>query len=341
MEQTEKKVAVVTGGAGFIGSFLCEELLKRGMRVICIDNFSTGYVRNIDPYLRNPDFQFLKLDINEPFDLETFPELEPFKIKFNGVQEIYHLAVPTSIKNFLEFRHMTLLTNSVGTRNVLDVAVKYKAKILLASSSSVYGPRTESRVVFDEEYLGIVDHTNPRACYDEGRRFSETMFFTYQDVFGIDARIARLFRTYGPRMPLFDGHQVPDFILNALNNVDLQINGDEEFQTSFAYVTDVVDGMLRLMAEPKNIGPVNIGSDQDIRVADVAKKIVEMTGSTSKISFAESFAFLAALGLPDIQKAKEYLHWMPVVRMEDGLRKTIDYIEANKILFTEDARYHT
>lgn len=334
-DSDDKKVVLVTGGAGFIGSFLCEELLKEGKRVICIDNFATSSVRNIESLLRNPDFQFLRLDVNEPFDLETFPELEPFKIPFKGLHEIYHLAVPTSIKNFDQFREMTLLANSVGTRNILDIAVKYKAKILLASSSVVYGGRTEEKQVFEEDYKGIVDHTTPRACYDEGKRFSETMFITYKQVFEIDARIARIFRTYGPRMPLFDGHQIPDFILSALNGEDLVINGDKEFKSSFIYVSDVVDALMRLMAQKNDTGPMNIGSDLDVPLNDVAQKVIDMTGSSAQVKYAERLAFLTELGLPDISKAKEELKWMPVVRLEDGLQKTIDYIKANKILLTE------
>ncbi len=333
----EKKVILVTGGAGFIGSFLCGELLKEGNRVICVDNFSTGHVRNIDPYLRHPDFQFLRLDINEPFDLETFPELEPFKVKFHGVQEVYHLATPTSIKNFDQFRAQTLLSNSVGTHHVLEIAVKYKAKALLGSTSVVYGPRTEEKKVFNEEDEGIVKHLTPRACYDEGKRFAETMFYTYEQVYDIDAKIARIFRTYGPRMPLFDGHQVPDYILSALNGDDLVINGDEKFKTSMLYVTDVVDAMIRMMKAPKGLGPVNIGSDVDLNLVDVANQIIEMADSNSKVKFADQLQFLTQIGLPDIAKAKEKLHWMPVVRLEDGLKKTIDYIRANKILLTDEA----
>lgn len=336
MEQQDKPVVLVTGGAGFIGSFLCEALLKENKRVICVDDFSTGHVRNIDPYLRNPDFQFLKLDINEPFDLEKYPELEPFKVQFLGIQEVYHLAVPTSIKNFDKYREKTLLTHSVGTRNVLDIAKKYKAKFLLASSSVVYGSRTEEIKVFSEDYQGVVDHLTPRACYDEGKRFAETMTFTYAHVHGIDAKIARIFRTYGPRMPLFDGHQIPDFILHALNGEPLVINGGEDFQTSMVYVTDVVDGMMRLMAAKPDIGPVNLGSDEDLKLADVARKVVEMTGSQSQVQFAEQLEFLTEIGLPDVSKAKEVLGWTPVVRLEDGLQKTIDYIRANKILLTSN-----
>lgn len=334
MAEQESKVILVTGGAGFIGSFLCEALLKQGHKVICVDNFSTGHVRNIDPYLRNANFQFLRLDINEPFDVEKFAELEPFKIPFTGIQEIYHLAVPTSIKNFDSFRAQTLLTNSVGTRNILDISVKYKAKILLTSSSVVYGPRTKEAIVFDEEFTGLMNHLSPRACYDEGKRFAETMFSTYQDVYGIDARIARIFRTYGPRTALFDGQQIPDFILNALNGDDLVINGGKDFKTSLVYVTDVVDGLVRLMAASSNPGPINIGSDLDLKLADIAAKVIEMTGSSSQIKFAESLEFLTELGLPSVQKAKDQLGWLAVTRLEDGLQKTIEYIRANKILLT-------
>ncbi len=331
---SEKKIVLVTGGAGFIGSFLCESLLKAGNRVICIDDFSTSHVRNIDSYLRNPDFQFLKIDINEPFDLESFAELEPYKIKFVGINEIYHLATPTSIKNFDKFKHKTLLSNSVGVKNILDVAVKYKSKILLASSSVVYGNRTDGVVIFVEDYKGIVDNLTPRSCYDEGKRFAETMFETYKQVFGLDTKIARIFRTYGPRMPLFDGHQIPDFILHALNNEDLTLNGKDDFHSSMVYVTDVVDGLEKLMATKKGIGPVNIGSSEDLKLLDIANKIIEMTGSSSKVMTGEELPFLSELGLPDVTKAKEQLGWIPVVRLEDGLRKTIDYIQANKILLT-------
>lgn len=337
MSATEKSIVLVTGGAGFIGSFLCGELLKAGKRVICVDNFSTSHVRNIDPYLRHADFQFLRLDINEPFDLETFAELEPFGVKFVGVEEIYHLAVPTSIKHFDKFKAQTLLTNSVGTRNVLDIAVKYKSKVLLASSSVVYGGRSEEMTVFEEGYQGVVKHLTPRACYDEGKRFAETMFETYAQVYGLDTKIARIFRTYGPRMPLFDGHQVPDFVMQALNNEPLVINGDETFKTSMLYVTDIVDGLLRLMASKPGLGPVNFGSDVDLNLVDVAKKIIELTSSSSEITHAEELPFLTELGLPSISKAKEQLGWMPVVRLEDGLQKTVDYIRANKILLTGES----
>ncbi len=329
------KTIIVTGGAGFIGSFLCESLLREGHRVICIDNFTTGHVRNIEPFLRNPNFQFVRHDINQAIDLEKVPELEPFKIAFHGVQEIYHLATPTTIKHFDDFQVQTLLSNSLGVYQSLEWAVKYSASFLLGSSSVVYGPRKDGKTTFVEEDIGCVDHMSPRACYDEGKRFAETMVSTYARVHGIDAKIARVFRTYGPRMPLFDGHQVPDFILAALDGAPIVINGGGEFSTSLVFVTDVVDAMTRLMHAPKGIGPINIGSDYDMTLLSVAKKIVEMTHSQSEIKNGEALLFLSEIGLPDIAKAKELLGWLPLVRLEDGLQKTIDYIRANKLLLVE------
>lgn len=324
---------LVTGGAGFIGSFLCESLLHKGKNVICVDNFATGHVRNIEPLLQNPRFQFLRLDVNQPFNLEEYRELAAFRIPYDGIAEIYHLACPTSIKQFDQFKIQTLLSNSLGNYHVLEMAAKYRSKILLASSSVVYGARDDQSEKFiPESAKGIVDHLSPRACYDEGRRFSETMFETYRQVHGIDIHIARIFRTYGPRMPLFDGHLIPDFILNAIDGKSLEIYGDENFRTSLVYVEDVVDGLVRLMAAPET-GPVNIGSDHDLLLKDVAEKIIAMLHSTSAVSYKPPLPFLSELGLPDIRKAKE-LGWLPLMRLEDGLKKTIDYIQANKIILT-------
>ncbi|MFH1405259.1 MAG: NAD-dependent epimerase/dehydratase family protein [Patescibacteria group bacterium] len=329
----DKPSILVTGGAGFIGSHLCERLLKEGNRVICIDNFATGHTRNIESMLPKPDFQFLRLDVNQAFDLEQFGELSEFKLAFNGIQEIYHLACPTSIKNFDQYKIQTLLCNSVGNYNVLEIAKKYRSKILLSSSSVVYGSRESESDYFDEDYKGVVDHMTPRACYDEGRRFSETMFETYRQVHGIETKIARIFRTYGPRMPLYDGHLIPDFIISALEGKDLVIFGDENFKTTLAYVTDVVDGLLRLMAAPASTGPVNIGSDNDIKISEVAQLVIDLTQSPSKIVYEEALIFLSQLGIPKIYRAKE-LGWIPLVRLEEGLHKTIDYMRANKMLLT-------
>ncbi len=316
-----------------MGSFLCEYLLREGAHVICIDNFSTSHPRNIEGLSAHSDFQFLRLDINQPFDLESFKELAAFKIPFQGIQEIYHLACPMSIKNFDQFKIQTLLANSIGNYHVLETAVKYRAKVLLASSSVVYGPRFEGHKIFREDDMGCVAHLTPRGCYDEGRRFSETMFETYHQTHGLDTKIARIFRTYGARMPLFDGQLIPDFILDALDGKDLVIYGDENFTTSLCHVNDVVDGLVRVMNTPEGIGPINLGSDVDIKMLDVANMIIKMTNSTSKIKFEGQLLFLTELGLPDISKARE-LGWVPLTRLEDGLRKTVEYVKANKILLT-------
>lgn len=330
----DQKTVLVTGGAGFIGSFLCEALLRDGNRVICIDNFSTGHVRNIESLLRNPDFQFLRLDINEPFDLETFPELEHFKVKFLGVQEIYHLAMPTISKGFEQYRVQTLLTNAVGTRNIMDIAVKYASKVVFTSSAVVYGNRTQEKSHFEESYIGAVNHLSARAPYNEGKRFAETMVTTYADVHNLDAKIARVFRTYGPRMPLFHGHQIPDFVLNALENTQLTINGSEKSTTALVFVSDVVNGLMRLMQAPRGVGIVNIGSDVEVVMHDVAQKIVELSESTSPVAYEPQTEGMTLLGLPDLSKAREQLSWVPLVRLEDGLQKTIDYVRANKALLT-------
>lgn len=331
----DKKNVLVTGGAGFLGSFLCDTLLKEGNHVIAIDNFSTGHVRNVEPLLRNPDFQFLKLDISQPFDLEAFPELEPFKVKFLGVQEIYHLALPTAVKGFEKYRMAALLTNSVGTRNVLDLAVKYKSRVLLASSATVYGARCAGpEGIVAESELGIIDHLNPRACFNEGKRFAETMFQTYADIHGLDAKIARIFRTYGPRMPLFQGHQISDFVLNVLDGKPVVIMGDENSITSLAYATDIIDGLIRLQRAPKTIGPVNLGSDVEMKISEVANKIMELAEIKVEIAYEEMPSHMINLGLPSLNKAREQLGWIPLVRLEDGLKKTIDYVRANKLLLT-------
>lgn len=327
----EKKNILVTGGAGFIGSFLCEKLLANS-RVICIDNFVSSQESNIDLLLKNPDFEFIRQDINAPFDLESFPELARFKIKFQGIQEIYNLAAPTSAKKFDQFRMQTLYANSVGIKNALDLAVKYKARFLQASTSVVYGPRPADEHPFKEDESGAVDVLSPRACYDEGKRFAETCCATYAQVHNLDVRIARIFRTFGPRMPLFDGQMIPDFITDALDNKDLVIYGDETFKTSLVYVSDVVDGMIKYMHAPPGIGPMNLGSDLDIPLIDVAQRIIEMTGSSSKITFQPPLLFMTSLGLPDITKAKDKLGWLPLVGLDDGLKKAIDYTMAHKSL---------
>lgn len=327
----EKKNVVVTGGAGFIGSHLCERLLQEA-RVICIDNFLTSQEGNIDALLKNPDFEFIRHDVTQPIDLEAFPELARFKIKFQGVQEMYHLACPTSPRLFEKYKMQTLYANSLGMKNVLDLAVQHQARVFYSSTSVVYGPRDTDAHAFTETEWGTSDQLSPRACYDEGKRFAETMCATYAQVHKLDIRIGRLFRTYGPRMPLFDGQMVPDFITNALDGKDLEIFGTEDFRTSLVYVTDVVDAIMKMMQLLTNVGPVNIGSDLDVKLADVARSIIEMTGSTSKIAYKDPLLFMSQLGLPDLTKAKDKLGWMPLVTLENGLKATIDYTIAHKSL---------
>lgn len=326
----QRRIAVVTGGAGFIGSHLCERLLADGLQVICIDNFVTSEVSNIEPMLKNPDFEFMKLDINEPLDLESYPELSRFKINVHGIQEIYHLACPTSAKKFDSLRIQTFLANSVGMRNVLDLAVKYNARVLHASTSVVYGPRRADGSRFVETDLGITNHTSPRACYDEGKKFAEAACFTYSSVYGLDIRVARIFRTYGPRQRLNDGEMVPDFVTDALEGRDLVIYGDEDFSTALLYVSDLIDGLTRLMDVPRNPGPVNFGGDVDLRLADVARRVIDMTGSSSKLVFEPPLVFMTRLGMPDLRKAGDELGWIPLVRLEDGLKRAVEYALVTK-----------
>lgn len=324
----EKKNVLVVGGAGFIGSHLCDELIKTS-KVICLDNFSTGNERNIDHLFAEPDFAFLRHDLSAPIDLENEQSLQKFKIQFQGIQEIYNLACPNSAKNFQKNCEATLMANSYVVKNVLDLARKYEAKLLHFSSSVVYGPRREGNPKIKEEDIGSVDFLSARACYDEGKRFAETFVHTYRETYGTDAKIIRLFRIYGPRMPLNDNQMIPDFVSNALDNKDLVIYGDESFTSSFCYVSDVIDAALKMM-ETDLVGPINIGSDVDIKLADLAQRIIDKIGSQSKIVYEPSHFFMTELCLPDISVATSGLGWLPIVMLDKGLEKTIDELRASK-----------
>jgi UDP-glucuronate decarboxylase len=280
--------------------------------------------------LQYPDFEFIKYDVNQPIDLNSFEELDKFKIKFQGIQEIYHLACPTSPNDFEKLKMKSLWANSSSMISTLDLAVKYKAKYVFTSSSVVYGNATDQKYAFKEMDQGVVDHLSPRACYDEGKRFAETCVATYRQVYGIDAKIARVFTTYGPHMKIFEGQMIPDFIISALNGKNLIINGDETFSTSLCYVTDMVDGLVRLMASSPEVQIVNLGDDAIVKVVDVAKSVITATNSSSEISFEKPLLFLTRKGVPDLAYAKDVLGWMPLVRLQDGLEKTIDYTIANK-----------
>jgi len=324
----DKKNVLITGGAGFIGSHLCDELVKNN-KVICIDNFITGSESNIDRLLANPNFAFIKADINQPIDLENMPELQKFKIQFQGVQEIYNLACPTSPARFNENIESMILTNSFGVKNMLDLAIKYGATFIQFSSSVVYGPRREDNARIKENDFGIVNPVGKRSSHDEGKRFAESMVANYHNVYGIDTKIARIFRTYGPRMKLADKQMIPDFITNALENKDLVIYGDENFDTSLCYVDDVVDAVIKLANSDIN-EPINIGSDQDENLTEVAKKIIELTGSKSKIIYKEAEFFMTKLAIPDISKAKNEINWMPITTLNNGIAKTVDNLRASK-----------
>jgi len=328
----DQKNVVVFGGAGFLGSHLCEELIKT-CKVICVDNFSTGSVENIRFLMQNPNFRFIRHDIAEPLDLVNIAEVQEFKLAFQGIQEVYNLACPTSAKNFDQTVIQTLDANSLGMKNVLEVVRQYQAKLVHLSSAVVYGPRTDEQVVFTEDYKGVVDFTSPRACYDEGKRFAETMATTYRDFYKLPIKIARVFRTYGPKMLLNDGQMIPDFIMDALDNKDLLIYGDENFMTTLIYVADAVDGLIKIMESDKN-DIYNLGSEVDYRLSEVAQSIIEMTGSQSKIVYKEPLLFMTQLGKPDISKLKKELGWFPVTSLQHGLKSTVEYTKANKILLT-------
>lgn len=326
----EKKNVLVTGGAGFLGSHLCERLLKEA-KVICLDNFSNSDPAAISHLLQYPDFEFINCDVNKPINLDLFDELDKFKVKFQGIQEIYHLACPTSPKHFEKMKLQSLWSNSMAMINTLDLAVKYHAKYLFTSSAVVYGDDQLKRgTQLSESTIGYVSQLSERACYDEGKRFAETCVETYRQVYGIDTKIARVFTTYGPHMRLFENQLIPDFILNAIDGKDMVIYGDKSFSTSLCYVSDIIDGLVRFMDTGPEIRLANLGGEKPVKYAEVADLIIKMTNSSSKLVIEKPLLFLTQKGAADITYAKETLGWLPLVRLEDGLRKTIDYIIARK-----------
>jgi len=324
----DKKNILVVGGAGFIGSHLCDELVKES-KVICVDNFLTGDEKNIDHLLADPNFEFIKHDVNEPLDLDSLPGLQKFKIEFQGIQEIYNLACPNSPLNFEENVINTLLTNSLGTKNILDLAIKYDAKVLQFSSSVIYGERKSDSKKVEEFDIGCVDTLSERSSYDEGKRFSETMIQNYRKVHGLDVKIIRLFRTYGPRMKLNEGHLIPDFITSALDNKEIEVPADENFKTTFCYVGDVVDASIKMM-DSESQGPINIGSDVGVSLFDVAHRIAKMLDSKSDIISTDKHFFITPLPIPDINKSRSELGWLPIQTLDKGLEITIHDLRANK-----------
>lgn len=328
----DKKNVLVAGGAGFIGSHLCDELIKT-CKVICVDNFISGSERNIDHLLASPDFVFINHDLSKPLDLENIADLKKFKIEFQGLQEIYNLACPMSPRNFLENRPATLMANSYAVKNLLDLSLKYQAKLLHFSSSVIYGPRRseDQDKQIPESDLGIVDMLSDRSAYDEGKRFAETLVANYRILYGLDTKIIRLFRIYGPRLELNDDQMIPEFINSALENKEIVISGTENFSSSFCYIEDALDAAIKIMST-ELAGPINIGSDVDVSIQDLVNIILKLTNSKSEVSFTDSHIFFSELTLPDIRKAKNELNWMPVVTLENGLKKTIFDIQARKRL---------
>ncbi|MFC1613145.1 NAD-dependent epimerase/dehydratase family protein [Patescibacteria group bacterium] len=331
----KQKTIIVIGGAGFIGSHLCAKLVKNNF-VICVDDLSGGSEKNIDHLLSLPNFSFIKHNLNKELNLEDRVELKELDLKFQGIQEIYHLAALMSPKKFNDTK-LEIINNNINvTQNALKLAVKYNGKLLFSSSSVVYGNRPDNKTFFQEDYFGYVDPIGKRCCYDEGKRCAESIVSVYKEKYKLDIKIARIFRTYGTKMSLNDGHMIPDFVLNALNGKDLVIYGNNNFRTSLCYVTDIIDGIIEFMNLEKDVGPVNFGSDQDYKLEDIANKIIEIakqispSAEKSKIVYEDALEFMIPLGLPSIAKAKEHLRWLPIVTLDTGLKSMIDYVMANK-----------
>ncbi len=312
---------LITGGAGFIGSHLADALVKEN-HVIVVDNFITGSERNIDHLLQNPNFEFIRHDLVAPLDFSKYPEIKKFKTELQGVQEIYHLACPTSPKEYNKFPIETLLANSQATYNALEIARKYKSKFLFLSTSAIYG-EVDAKIPIKEDNWGKVNPIGPRSCYNEGKRFAESLVVNYHNHFKLDTKIARVFNTYGPRMKVDDGRMVPDFIVSALNDKPVVIYGTQESSGSYCYIGDLVEALIKLIKSEVN-APVNLGSIQKVKLVEVAKLVIELTNSNSKIEFKPPLPYTAKQIIPDISLAKESLGWFPMVSLEDGLRKTIE-----------------
>lgn len=240
------------------------------------------------------------------------------------------MACPISKRYFENFKIATILTNSIGMKNVLDIAVKYKSKLLYASSSVLYGPRRDGRESVSESDDCHIDHLTDHGAYDEGKRFAESILYTYGNVYGLDVKITRLFRTYGPRAKIFDGNLLPDMINHALENKDIILPSSEDVRMGLCYVSDAVDGMIRHMNSPVDVTLLNIGSDQEHFLSGIAAAIVQLSGSGAKVKFDSAASRLREAPMPDITKAKQLLGWLPLVRLEDGLRKMIDYARSQR-----------
>jgi len=303
--------ALVTGGAGFLGSHLCDLLLAKGYEVLCVDNLITGNEQNIAG-IKTDRFSFIRHDVTKPLYIEE-------KIDF-----IFHLASPASPIDYLDLPIQTLKVGALGTHNMLGLAKEKDARFLLASTSEVYGdPRVNPQ---SEEYWGNVNPIGPRGVYDEAKRYAEAITMAYHRYHGIDTRIVRIFNTYGPRMRLNDGRVVPNFIGQALHGEDLTVYGDGSQTRSFCYVSDEIEGIYRLMMSDYKL-PMNIGNPEEHTILEFAKMIIRFTGSASKIAFKELPVDDPKQRRPDITKAKNLLGWEPQVKLEAGLKETIKYFK--------------
>lgn len=308
--QFDKKRVLVTGGAGFLGSHLCERLLKDDCTVISVDNLYCGSESNVSAFKNDARFTFIRHDITEPLSVY--------------VDEIYNLACPASPVHYQRYPIETLKTSVIGALNLLELARRTKAKILQASTSEVYGdPQVHPQ---PESYRGNVNTIGIRSCYDEGKRCAETLFADYRRIHGVDTKLVRIFNTYGPRMHPADGRVVSNFIVQALRNEPLTIYGEGQQTRSFCYVTDLINGFIKMMAMPDTyMGPVNLGNPSEFTIKQLADLVIEMTKSTGGVCQRPLPADDPKVRRPDITKAQEVLQWQPTVQLREGLEKTIPY----------------
>ncbi|MDR2554706.1 MAG: SDR family oxidoreductase [Fibromonadaceae bacterium] len=303
---------LVTGGAGFLGSHLCDRLIEQGHDVLCLDNYFTGSKKNVEHLAGNPRFELIRHDVTEPILLE--------------VDRIYNLACPASPVHYQYNPVKTIKTSILGAVNMLGLAKRVRARILQASTSEVYGdPSVHPQT---EEYWGNVNPIGIRSCYDEGKRVAETLFMDYHRQNKVDIRIVRIFNTYGPRMHPNDGRVVSNFIVQALQGKDITVYGDGQQTRSFCFASDLVEAIMRAMEQTESVGPINIGNPGEFTILELAEKVIKLTGSKSRIVKEPLPADDPKQRKPDISKAKKILDWEPSVNLEDGLKKTIDYFRA-------------
>ena len=336
MERLQRKNILITGGAGFIGSHLCDALIKEN-NVICLDNLISGNIENVNHLLQLPNFEFIRHDLVDPVDLEGYPELKKFKIPFHGIQEIYHFACPTSHYEKHAHQVETALANSHGTKNALDLAVKYHAKFVFASSSAVYGEPEAEAGMLSESYFGQVNHLGDRGSYDEGKRFAEMLVSVYREQYRLDARIVRLFQSYGPRMSLEDNRLIPRLIAKAITNQPMVVYGEASMKTSLCYVTDLIEAIHKLMSSDL-AGPVNLGSEAAVSLDEVAQTIKTLAESSSEISYEAESPYTKHRGIPDLSLAKNKLGWFPVVPLKEGLKLTIDDMRGSNVVGLHDVK---